>query len=494
MHCFLLLSVDAILVSIATAMAVILSGPEPAAETLARAGQYAAIASATSIPVLLLFRLNRTVWRFTSLGDAGAIAAATTVIVALSLACYFSWDRLASLPRAMPVLQNLLILYALGAARIAMRVRYLRRQRLRHSQLWAAPHENVLVVGLNPTADLFLQCASESIRERVEVVGVLSNADRHHGRLLRSTRILGAPEAIQDVLHELSVHGVTIDRVVVAAPLGELSEKARSALRALESDAKLRIDCLSNRLAMADLDSGATHWDGPQKPAPERDRDFESDELPSVSYLRLKRIVDAVVALTFGVVFAPLMLLIFAIVRLDVGSPAIFWQQRPGAGGRQIRIFKFRTMRPARSPEGRVLSDAERLSMIGQFLRRMRLDELPQVYNVLLGHMSLVGPRPLLPIDQPKGSTARLRLRPGLTGWAQIKGGRHLSVEDKAALDLWYIKNASLKLDLLILAHTIRTVLFGERVDRHAIRRAWQGIGSKQPVRLLPEGSEQTAV
>jgi lipopolysaccharide/colanic/teichoic acid biosynthesis glycosyltransferase len=153
------------------------------------------------------------------------------------------------------------------------------------------------------------------------------------------------------------------------------------------------------------------------------------------------------------------MLLVGVIVMLDVGYPPIFWQQRPGARGRPIRILKFRTMGPARDRNRQALTDLQRVSRFGLFLRRLRLDELPQVYNVLLGHMSLVGPRPLLPIDQPESSTARLSLRPGLTGWAQIKGGRHLSIADKAALDLWYIENASFALDMRILANTVRMVL-----------------------------------
>jgi len=135
-------------------------------------------------------------------------------------------------------------------------------------------------------------------------------------------------------------------------------------------------------------------------------------------------------------------------------------------------------MRRPRDQNGRVLTDAERVSKAGRLLRRLRLDELPQVYNVLLGHMSLVGPRPLLPVDQPSFSAARLQLRPGLTGWAQIKGGRHLSVDDKAALDLWYIRNASFALDMLILLNTVRTVLFGERIDRRAIDQAWRDLNS----------------
>ncbi|NJL08643.1 MAG: sugar transferase, partial [Methylacidiphilales bacterium] len=114
------------------------------------------------------------------------------------------------------------------------------------------------------------------------------------------------------------------------------------------------------------------------------------------------------------------------------------------------------------------------VSAFGHLLRRTRLDELPQLFSILLGHMSFVGPRPLLPVDQPAGHSARLLVRPGLTGWAQIKGGRIISAEDKAALDVWYVRNASLALDLRILLGTIPMVLFGERVAEDAIAQAWR--------------------
>lgn len=202
---------------------------------------------------------------------------------------------------------------------------------------------------------------------------------------------------------------------------------------------------------------------------------------PSLNaYLPWKRLIDATVALLCIVVFAPLMLVVAIVVLIDVGAPAIFWQQRPGARGKPIKVLKFRTMGPPRDRTGRALKDSERVSKVGGLLRRLRLDELPQVYNVLVGDMSFVGPRPLLPVDQPSAPTARLSLRPGLTGWAQIKGGRDISSEDKAALDLWYIRNASFALDMKILAYTASIILFGERVDRNAIHEAWQAIRNDQ--------------
>jgi lipopolysaccharide/colanic/teichoic acid biosynthesis glycosyltransferase len=162
------------------------------------------------------------------------------------------------------------------------------------------------------------------------------------------------------------------------------------------------------------------------------------------------------------------------LVAIDVGLPVVFWQQRPGFNGRPFKLYKFRTMAAAHKANGERMPDDQRTSDIGRFLRRTRLDELPQLFSILTGEMSFIGPRPLLPVDQSAAYAARLLVRPGLTGWAQVKGGREISAADKAALDVWYVLNASLALDLEIVAHTIKMVLFGDKVDAIAIRRAWR--------------------
>jgi lipopolysaccharide/colanic/teichoic acid biosynthesis glycosyltransferase len=494
MHCFVLLFVDVVLVAVSTIAAIVLCSPEAPLSALARIGPYAIITLATAVPVLLVFRLNRTVWRFTSLSDSLSVVGATVAIVAVTIAVGFSFDRLANVPRSVPVMQGLLILYALGGIRIAMRIRHVLRRRAQKSKSAAGRRENVLLVGLNPIADLFIYCASENGHGSTEVVGILSEAERHRGRMLRSRKILGPPESIDEILHDLSIHGVFVDRIVLASPASELSEKAQKSLLDIGNGGNVRVDCLSTRFGLGDGERHSEAEGCRLREASAVDPHFDSADFPPATYLRWKRLVDAAVALFCIVCFLPLMLFVFLVVRLDVGSPAIFWQQRPGAGGRPIRVLKFRTMGPGRGRDGRALSDAQRLSKIGRLLRRLRLDELPQVYNVLFGHMSLVGPRPLLPVDQPTASAARLRLRPGLTGWAQIKGGRRLSIEDKAALDLWYIKNASFTLDMVILAHTARTILFGERVDRRAIHEARQDLRSDRPALLSVEGPEHTLV
>ena len=174
------------------------------------------------------------------------------------------------------------------------------------------------------------------------------------------------------------------------------------------------------------------------------------------------------------------MALVAVAVAFDIGLPVTFWQRRPGLGGRSFELRKFRTMRPAFDADGRRMTDDARLSGLGQLLRRTRLDELPQLLNILRGQMSFVGPRPLLPRDQPAECRGRLLgAAAGLTGWAQVKGGREISIADKTALDLWYCAAPTISLDALILLQTARIVIFGERIDQRAVAAAWKELGER---------------
>jgi len=193
---------------------------------------------------------------------------------------------------------------------------------------------------------------------------------------------------------------------------------------------------------------------------------------------RAKRLIDIVGALALLVWLAPLMILVSFAVFLDIGWPVLFWQLRLGQGGRELKIYKIRTLRFTFSRGGERIPDERRLSSVGRFLRRTRIDELPQLLNVLIGDMSLIGPRPLLAQDQPIGSSMRLMVRPGITGWAQVNGGASLSAMEKDALDIWYIRNASLSLDLRIIGRTLLMVLRGERRSERAVKEAQRSVRS----------------
>ena len=183
----------------------------------------------------------------------------------------------------------------------------------------------------------------------------------------------------------------------------------------------------------------------------------------SRSFLIIKRLFDISLSLAIFSVFLPVGAVVAMWVLIDLGWPIVFWQQRVGYRGRPFLIYKFRTLHAPFDRHGRLLEDNQRRSRLGSFLIRTRMDELPQLWNVLAGDMSFVGPRPLLPVDQPPTSKLRLQLKPGVTGWAQIHGGKLVTTNDKGLLDDWYVEHASFGLDLWIIIRTIFIVIVGDR-------------------------------
>lgn len=182
----------------------------------------------------------------------------------------------------------------------------------------------------------------------------------------------------------------------------------------------------------------------------------------------MKRSIDILIAgLGLTLLFFPLLILA-CLVRLKLGSPIFFKQSRPGRNGRPFEMLKFRTMTDARGADGKLLADGERLTPFGRLLRSTSLDELPELWNVLRGDMSIVGPRPLLMEYLPLYNAEQARrheVRPGVTGWAQVNGRNALSWEEKFALDVWYVENHSIVLDAKIIWMTARKVLAREGIS-----------------------------
>lgn len=185
---------------------------------------------------------------------------------------------------------------------------------------------------------------------------------------------------------------------------------------------------------------------------------------------RAKRAMDLILLLGTTPIWLPILGVVTILVRSKLGSPVIFRQIRPGQNGRVFQMVKFRTMRDDRDPQGKLLPDELRLTPFGRWLRSSSLDELPELWNVLKGEMSLVGPRPLLvqyvPLYSPE-QRRRHEVLPGLTGWAQVNGRNALSWEERFSLDVWYVDNRSLLLDLKILGLTIGSVLGRRGVSAH---------------------------
>jgi lipopolysaccharide/colanic/teichoic acid biosynthesis glycosyltransferase len=182
----------------------------------------------------------------------------------------------------------------------------------------------------------------------------------------------------------------------------------------------------------------------------------------------MKRLFDICVSVVVIVLLSPLLFVTMFVTRIKLGGPVFFRQQRPGLHGQPFEMVKFRTMTGSRDSEGNLLPDGERLTAYGRFLRSTSIDELPELWNVLKGDMSLVGPRPLLMEYLPLYSAEQRRrheVRPGVTGWAQINGRNAISWNEKFAFDIWYVDNRSFFLDLKILSLTAKNVLIRRGVN-----------------------------
>jgi len=195
----------------------------------------------------------------------------------------------------------------------------------------------------------------------------------------------------------------------------------------------------------------------------------------------VKRLFDIVVAGLALILLSPLLGILWMTVRLALGKPALFAQTRPGHAGKPFTLWKFRTMTDARDQHGEMLSDADRLTAAGRFLRSWSLDELPEVWNVIKGDMSLVGPRPLLVSYLSRYTPEQARrheVRPGITGWAQVKGRNSLSWSEKFALDVWYVDNRSFALDVYILFLSVRKVIAREGINQAGEATAAEFMGN----------------
>ena len=182
----------------------------------------------------------------------------------------------------------------------------------------------------------------------------------------------------------------------------------------------------------------------------------------------LKRAFDIVFSACWLIGFAPLLLVVAILVRLKLGSPVLFVQERPGYLGRPFRMVKFRTMTDERGPDGELLPDSVRLTSFGKLLRSTTLDEFPEMWNVLIGEMSVIGPRPLLMRYLTRYSpfqARRMEVKPGVTGWAQVNGRNSLSWDEKFALDVWYVDHRTFWLDVKIVVMTFFKVFARTGID-----------------------------
>lgn len=465
-------------------------------EFVSRMGQLAPYMITSAIVyvfVAMTLGVNRAVWRFTSLEDLGLIALAIGFTIIGSLGIGFVINRLDGVFRSLPILQGVIAVFASWLVRACFVLNWRlrnnrRRQRERKIEGTLSWREHILVVGVNEVANLYIRSIHELAGKTADIIGLLSQEDRHIGRLIQQYKVLGRPIDVLGILAELRVHGVQVGRIVVTMPFGALSQASREALLEVERGGGVELVHLGELLGLQKTPPRASRLDAP---AGGSSSNSHSDaailacdgrttrqshppalSAPRTAYTYLKPLADGVGALLLALLLFPVVVIVSLLVLINDGTPLLFWQQRPGRHGEPIRVYKFRTMRRAHDADGTRVPDAERTSSIGRFLRRTRLDELPQLYHVIVGEMSFIGPRPLLAVDQDVEVPLRLAIRPGITGYAQVCGCNRLSIDEKMTLDAWYVENTSLTLDISILLKTFSVLLFGERRDEAAIARA----------------------
>jgi len=426
---------------------------------------YCLVSFGFSLIAFAAFGIRDGLPRYFSVHDALDLAKAVVVGELMTCVVLFTFTRLDGIPRSTPLIHALL----LGAGLIAARAfAHLVARDEPRTDPRPPSSEHIILIGLSDLASLFIKALDAYAPGRRRVVAVLDEKPDSIGRAVSGVRVFGPPAHLHSLIEEFAVHGIRIDRVVIGGEADLVSAEALAEIQRVCAQHGLEAELLPRLfgfLAPTPAEAGAAQTESVM--AVPRAADVV---LPG--YFRAKPVIDFVTALVLIAALTPLWIIAATLVFVDVGSPILFWQQRTGMNGRDFLLHKFRTLQAPYDWRGEKVPDERRLSWIGQLLRRMRLDELPQLLNVLVGDMSLIGPRPLLPQDQPTAPAMRLTVRPGITGWAQVNGGTHLTAAEKDVLDEWYIRHASLWLDLRILALTPIRVLGGNRPNAQALSRA----------------------
>ncbi len=415
---------------------------------------YVGVATFFSIFFFVQFRAAHGLAKFFSFYDAIQIAKASACAVTATAVMLFTLTRLEEVPRSILPIHFLILTAALVGGRL------IRRMIAQRHDLGIAPGDAhadercVIIVGTGQLAQFYIHLLDSFAAGNRRIAAILDDDRTLHGRSIRGHVIMGSTCETQTLLSVLIEHGVNVAGFVVCERDRVRAHELRVRLAPLCLDHGLELELLAEQLIVTFHGGEKENVHACSRP---------SETIVDNGYLRIKPVIESALAAILILVLSPLFALAGLLVIISFGSPVVFWQRRIGRTGRPISIYKFRTMRHPIDRTGRRLTNDERIPLIGRFLRATRLDELPQLYNVIRGDMSLVGPRPLLPADQPIDRELRLAMAPGITGWAQIHGGKLITAEEKNVLDAWYMRNASLLLDVIIVLRTISIILTGDR-------------------------------
>jgi lipopolysaccharide/colanic/teichoic acid biosynthesis glycosyltransferase len=425
---------------------------------------YCGLSFVFTLIALLGFRVSHGISRYFSVHDVVSVISAVIAAGLTTTVVLFTFTRLDGIPRSIPVLQGLVLAAGLLLARGLMTFRD-----TDDKQDVLADHtavEHIIMIGSSRLTALYIKLLQAHAPAQRQVIAVLDDKPKLLGRTLCGVPVIGAPDQLDAVIEEFAIHGVRTDRLIIGGDESLLPAAALKEMRDTCAQREIALDFLPNLIGLPplpalrqpvvlNLPSATAH--SAYQPSP---------------YFQYKRLIDFTIALSAIVLLSPAFLMVAVLVLLDLGSPVVFWQKRLGRNGRNFLLYKFRTLHTPFNRSGQPNGRGDYSSWIGKLLRTLRFDELPQLFNVLVGDMSLIGPRPLLPRDQPSNCNLRLVVRPGITGWAQINGGNLVTTEEKGALDDWYVHNLSFWLDLRIALYTLAFLFTGERRSEPAVHAA----------------------
>jgi lipopolysaccharide/colanic/teichoic acid biosynthesis glycosyltransferase len=436
---------------------------------------YCLLSSGFALVAFFALRIQDGMTRHFSVHQALDIAEAVLFAQLMTCAAMFTMTRLDGIPRSMPLIHGLLLAGGLIAARMVVRVVFSEAD---GAQGYHARSERIVLIGANRFAASFIHLLRAYAPQHEPVIAVLDHDPAMVGRAVAGVQVLGAPDELDAIITEFAIHGIDTGRVVIA---GEVDSLGPAVLHEIERICQKRQIDLSFLPRMI----GVTEWKAPEKAATSAAPRAEPSE-PVPAYFGFKRAIDVVASLGLIVLLSPLFLAAAFLVLLDVGTPILFWQERLGWKGRAFLIYKFRTLGAPFDSEGAPTFSGRQPSAVGRMLRATRLDEFPQLLNVLLGDMSLIGPRPLPPEGQPSNVSLRLSVRPGISGWAQINGAKLVTREEKEKLDEWYVRHASFPVDLRIAFATLRLMLGSRLSSRETAADAAQVQGKDLGMSLDP--------
>jgi lipopolysaccharide/colanic/teichoic acid biosynthesis glycosyltransferase len=418
-----------------------------------------------SIPVFISFRVSESLHHLFSVKDVISIFLATILSILIGTYVAFFFNRMGSIPRSIPLIYGALLIVGLTFYRVVIRLIESQREGKfkSHSDFYEVKNfRRIIIIGLDHFSINTIRLTEAQHPRVIQVIAAFSSTNKYVGRSMGGVAVLGDLSSISNIISEYQIHGIKIDELWLSDNTDKISNYDLNCVARAAESYGIPFKRISEALNLApDNDLQLT----------EQKKSYKKVIIDN-KYFNIKRLIDLFGSLMISVLLIPIIGLASSAVIFDIGSPIFFWQERQGRYGSKLFIYKIRTLSaPLIYQDGSIIIPGQ-ISRIGRFLRSSRIDELPQILNVIVGDMSLIGPRPLLTADQPADPSIRHLIRPGLTGWAQVNGGDYLSVEDKNILDCYYVFNASFLLDIKIFLRTIHLLIFGIRVSQEAIEEA----------------------